>query len=299
MFGLASKGLFNTSLVMVPQMNFGANLKQLKIRMKAIGSIKKITKAMKMVAASKMKAETSRLENGRNFAVGSVQKMLENESYVQKKKSATTPKTTLLVPITSDKGLCGSVNSSIVREVKRLALNNRSAYGLLPVGEKGSSGLSRPFPDLLKSSIVQIQNVNFPTAAAIAHQVSTQAVGYDQVTLIYNHFKNAISYIVKHQELLPRAQFLNLFKYVTRHEAVEPELEYSKNYFYELYMASSVYNALLNSSAAEQASRMNAMENASKNAGEILSKLTLDYNKARQAKITMELIEIISGASIV
>lgn len=98
--------------------------------------------------------------------------------------------------------------------------------------------------------------------------------------------------------MLPRAQFLNVFKYVTRHEAVEPELEYSKNYFFELYMASAVYNALLNSSASEQASRMNVMENASKNAGEILTKLTLDYNKARQSKITMELIEIISGASI-
>lgn len=124
--------------------------------MKAIGSIKKITKAMKMVAASKMKQETNRLESGKNFAVGSVQKMLENESYVQKKKATPVIKTTLLVPFTSDRGLCGSVNSNIIREVKRLANANRSAYGIFAIGEKGSTGLMRPFPDLLKNSIVAV-----------------------------------------------------------------------------------------------------------------------------------------------
>lgn len=99
-------------------------------------------------------------------------------------------------------------------------------------------------------------------------------------------------------DLLPKSVFLSQFKLVTKHESVEPDLEYAKNYFFELYMASTVYNALLNSSASEQASRMNAMENASSNAGDILHKLTLDYNRARQTKITMELIEIISGASV-
>jgi len=84
---------------------------------------------------------------------------------------------------------------------------------------------------------------------------------------------------------------------VTRHEATEPDLEYAKQYFYELYVGSIFYNAFLNNNAAEQSSRMAAMENASKNAGEMLDKLTLEYNKMRQAKITMELIEIISGAS--
>jgi F-type H+-transporting ATPase subunit gamma len=142
--------------------------------MKAISSIKKITKAMKMVAASKMKAETNRLENGRNFAKGSVQRLLENESYVQKKKSTgQTVKTTLLVPFTSDRGLCGSVNSTIIREIKRLAINDRSSYGILPIGEKGSTGLMRPFPDLLKQSVVAVQApMNFPTAASISFKIA-------------------------------------------------------------------------------------------------------------------------------
>jgi F-type H+-transporting ATPase subunit gamma len=87
------------------------------------------------------------------------------------------------------------------------------------------------------------------------------------------------------------------FELMTKYDMSEPDTEYSKNYFYEFYIASNVYYALLNSAASEQASRMNAMENATKNAGEIINALTLKYNKARQARITMELIEIISGAN--
>ncbi|EGR32156.1 ATP synthase gamma subunit, putative [Ichthyophthirius multifiliis] len=298
MFGKTFKNLTTSSLYFTPQMNFGANLKQLKIRMKAIGSIKKITKAMKMVAAAKMKSEVSRLEKGRNFALGSVSRVLENEPYVQKKKSTTTPKTTLLVPFTSDRGLCGSINSSVVRDIKRTVPLNRSSYGIFSIGEKGTIGLTRPFPDLLLQAITGIAiPINFPTAASIAHQIVNQSTSFDNIILIFNRFKNVISQQIIHQEVLNRAAFFNQFKYVTKHEAAEPDLEYSKNYFYELYVASSVYNALLNSSASEQASRMNAMENASKNAGEILNNLTLQYNRARQTKITMELIEIISGAS--
>jgi len=96
-----------------------------------------------------------------------------------------------------------------------------------------------------------------------------------------------------------RKDFLKQFRYVSRHESTEPEREYAASYFYEFYTASMMYNALLNNNASEQSARMNAMENASKNAGEVLDRLTLQYNKVRQAKITMELVEIISGANAV
>lgn len=95
---------------------------------------------------------------------------------------------------------------------------------------------------------------------------------------------------------MPRSFFFKHFKYLVRHEASEPDLEYAKHYFYELYLGSIFYNAFLHNNASEQSSRMNAMENASKNAGEMLDKVTLKYNQARQSKITTELIEIISGA---
>lgn len=98
---------------------------------------------------------------------------------------------------------------------------------------------------------------------------------------------------------MTRKNFLKNFKYVVRHEIAEPEKDFSQHHFYDFYLASSVYHALLNNIASETSARMNAMENASKNAGEILDKLTLDYNKARQAKITTELCEVISGASAV
>ena len=100
-------------------------------------------------------------------------------------------------------------------------------------------------------------------------------------------------------ELISKKEFLDSFKYVVKHDAEEPSMNFAAHYFYEFYLASSFYNAILNNVASEQSARMNAMENASKNAGELLDALTLEYNKARQAKITMELCEIISGAAAV
>ncbi len=98
---------------------------------------------------------------------------------------------------------------------------------------------------------------------------------------------------------MTRDEFIKSFKYVVKHDAEEPDLSHASQFFYEFYVNTMFYNAMLNNIASEQSSRMNAMENASKNAGEILDKLTLEYNKARQAKITMELCEIISGAACV
>ena len=114
---------------------------------------------------------------------------------------------------------------------------------------------------------------------------------------MYNEFKNVISQIQRKVEVMTRGQFLGIFKNVTKHDpdsmAQHPQL------FYDFYLGSIFYHAFLNNTASEQSSRMNAMENASKNAGEILNSLTLEYNKARQAKITMQLCEIISGAAAV
>lgn len=116
---------------------------------------------------------------------------------------------------------------------------------------------------------------------------------------MYNEFKNVISQILKKTEVLTRDEFLKSFRYVVKHDAEEPDLSHAAQFFYEFYVNTIFYNALLNNIASEQSARMNAMENASKNAGEILTNLTLEYNKARQAKITMELCEIISGAAAV
>jgi len=291
---------FSNSLVNVQKASFGVNEKVIKLRMKSVGSIQKITKAMKMVAASKMRMDVARLEAGKGFGLTTVQTIFANEGYLQKKNLTFTPKKSLLVPITSDKGLCGGVNSGIVRDVKSLVLPNRSAYRIFVLGEKGTSALIRPFPDLLHTSVSEmIYPMNFTVASSLAHLVTTTAEeeGCDNIVIIYNEFKSIISSVIRRTEVLSRKNFLTQFKYIVRHDTEEPDKDFSKHYYYELYVATQLYHALLQNATSEQTARMNAMENASKNAGEMLGKLSLTYNKARQARITMELVEIISGAN--
>jgi F-type H+-transporting ATPase subunit gamma len=122
---------------------------------------------MKMVAAAKMKQDVGRLERARTFGVGSVQRVISNETYLAKKKANFTPKKWLLVPITSDKGLCGGVNSSVIREVKAMVKADRSAYKIFVVGDKGSVALNRPMADILDSAVTNvITPMNFPTGNA-------------------------------------------------------------------------------------------------------------------------------------
>ena len=286
-------------LIKTPNASFSsANIKQIKLRMKSITSIEKITKAMKMVAASKMRIDLGRLERGKNFGVSTVNTVLANESYLQKKKQPINVKRTLLVPITSDRGLCGGINSGIIREIKATVLSNRAGYKIFVIGEKGTTALIRPCPDLLYQSVSEINYpINYTVVASIAHQISSASEDCERIVVVYNEFVSAIASVIKKLELNPKKQFDNQFKYVTRHDTSEPEKEFAKQYFYELYTSGQLYHAMLHNAASEQSARMNAMENASKNAKEILEKLRLNYNKVRQSKITMELVEIISGAA--
>ena len=285
---------FNRATTVSPliyQSNFAfatKSLKLIKLRMKAVESIKKITKAMKMVAASKMKQDVARLERARTFGVGSIAKIIASESYLHKKKNPVNVKKTLLVPLTTDKGLCGGTNSNIVREVKAMIKKDRDAYKIFVVGDKGSISLSRPFPDLLEFAATNIVTpVNFPTAAAIANQIVCNAKDCERMIVLYNEFKNVVTQFQRKSEMMTRAEFLNTFKYIVKHDSEDSEIGPTSEFFYEFYVASTIYNAMLNNIASEQSSRMNAMENASKNAGESVTPLTLEYNKARQAKITM------------
>jgi len=254
-----------------------------------------------MVAASKMKADLQRLDAGKDFGIRTVQNIFANESYLQKKKVDQGPaKRTLVVPLTSDRGLCGGVNSGIVREVKAMVKENRNGYRLFVVGEKGTSALIRPFPDILHTTVSECHYpINFTVTSSLAHliQQAAEEEQCDNIMIVYNEFKSAISSVIRKLELMPRKQFGASFKHVVRHDTEEPDKDFSKHYYYELYFAGQFYHSCLQNAASEQSARMNAMENASKNAKEILEKLSLNYNKARQAKITMELCEIISGAN--
>jgi len=280
--------------------NFGASEKQLKTRMKSVTSIRKITKAMKLVAASKMKGDLNRLEAGKNFGNNAVDMMFKTDLYMQRRTPDLphAPRT-LIVPITSDKGMCGGVNSGLLKQVRNwVSENDRSKITVFPIGDKGTAGLMRPMPDLVKFSISNTTfPLNYPTVMAISEHIVRQGEGQDQIVVYYNEFKSAISTVIRKMELMPRERFIATMAVGKLYNQEVPDKNTSIPALYELYVTSNLWVAFLNNAASEQSARMTAMENASKNAGEILDKLTIQYNRARQARITTELVEIISGAS--
>lgn len=144
--------------------------------MKAVENIGKITKAMKMVAASKMRHDVRRMNEGQHFGVNTVQTIMANEGYLQKKKQPVQVTKTLVVPVSSDKGLCGGVNSSIIRNVKLIIGEEREKFRIFSIGDKGTAGLTRPYPDLVENAVTELSTpMNFTLASAISHQVDQHA----------------------------------------------------------------------------------------------------------------------------
>jgi F-type H+-transporting ATPase subunit gamma len=280
--------------------NFGASEKSLKLRMKSVTSIGKITKAMKMVAASKMKGDLQRLDKGKKFGNTAVDMMFKCDTYMQRRapECPQNPKI-LLVPLTSDKGLCGGTNSGIVRALREFVNHaDRSRLSLFAIGDKGVAGLNRNMPDLMRVAISDVSKpINYPSVMAISEHLINQSEGKDKIVIFYNEFKSAICSIIRQMELMPRGRFLETLRFGKLYDQTLPDKNTSNTALYELYVTSNLWVAFLNNSAAEQSARMTAMENASKNAKEIVNKLKLQYNRARQTRITIELVEIISGAS--
>ena len=292
-----------TSQFLIPTQhrNFGANEKALKIRMKSVNSIKKITKAMKMVAASKMAGDLRRLDAGKDYGTNAVDMIFKSDTYMQRRTGAeekSDPKY-LLCPITSDKGMCGGVNSNIFKQVRDfIADKKRENMQIFSIGSKGASAMRRPMPDILKTNVCEISTpYNYPTVMALSEHIIQAAEGSDKIVVFYNKFISAISSEIIQMQLLPRKRFLDQMKYGKLYNQTLPDKNTSNPALYELYITANLWTAMLNNASSETSARVQAMENASKNAGEILEALTLEYNKARQARITMELVEIISGAN--
>jgi F-type H+-transporting ATPase subunit gamma len=251
-----------------------------------------------------MKADLGRLDMGKEFAFGALDKVFKSDLQMQRKTQGLTVGggKTLIVPITSDKGLCGGINSGLLREIKYKITHsaNKSIYSIFTIGEKGTSAMIRPFPELVRGSISEVVTpLNFPTMCSISQQLTLQAAGFDKIVIFYNEFKSAIRTDIRELELHPKEKFLEYMKHIKLYKKPLPDKNSMSTALYDLYLASNLYHAYLNNLASEQSARMTAMENASKNAREIVVKLNLEYNKARQARITMELVEIISGAAAV
>lgn len=210
---------------------------------------------------------------------------------------STFPQKNLVVAFTTDKGLCGGVNTILSRQTKQLLAkldDSKKECQVIILGEKGRGQLRRVVGDkLIGSSIDRMVPYSFDLASALTEDVL--ASEFDAVHLVYNEFVSAIAYTPSIKTIVPMVEPTTEFLYPFE---VEPENdpEVLQNFF-EYTLATQMFHSLLENATSEQSSRMNAMENASKNAGEMIEKLTLQYNRARQARITTELIEIISGAS--
>jgi len=271
--------------------------------MKSVSSIGKITSAMKMVSAAKMKGDLDRLNRGKEYGLNAIDMIFKSDQFMQRKMAADPADPAIVfVPITSDKGLCGAVNSSTVRAIKKILAHetNRGRHQIFSIGDKGSVGFVRPFPDILRTSITKVGTpYNYPTVMSMSVHVTALSQEADKITVVYNEFKSAIAYETRQLDLMPKKRFLESMKFAKLYNQTLPDKNTSNPVLYELYLTSNLWVAFLNNAAAEQSARRQAMENASKNAKEILEGLTLQYNKARQARITMELVEIISGAAAV
>lgn len=225
--------------------NFGANEKVLKIRMKAVGNIKKITAAMKMVASSKMRADMNRLMNGKDFGVNVIPTVFTLDPQVARRTADISEKFNdghkLLIPITSDKGLCGAVNSNLIRELKEMVAVNREKWSICCVGDKGTQGLVRPFPDLLKMAINELAiPLNFYNTMAVSDQIQRSGIHFDRIVLLYNEFVNSMSMNIKRIEIMGFEEFKLHFGKLTIYNQLKPDAFYTSRYFYSMYVSSNL-----------------------------------------------------------
>ena len=292
-----------------------ASLKDLKTRINSVKSTQKITAAMKMVAAAKLRRAQDAAESGRPYStrmrqvIGNLASKADASSAPQLLVGNGNGQTHLLVVMSADRGLCGGFNGSVTRqtraEVARLQAENKTVK-LLMIGRKSADALRREFGDLYIDRYEGLQgtSVNYSDAAKIADAIRTgfEAGEFDVCTLIFNKFKNAITQEITLTQLIPvevdnsEAGDGDAIAMSYEYEPEEDELLAS---LLPRNLSTQMYGALLESSAAELAARMTAMDNATRNAGELIDRLTLVYNRTRQANITSELIEIISGAEAV
>jgi F-type H+-transporting ATPase subunit gamma len=290
------------------------NLKDLKNRISSVQSTRKITSAMKMVAASKLRRAQEQAEASGPYAermgrmLSSLAANVQDSGNGPKLMTGTgADKVHLLVVISSDRGLCGAFNGSIVREAKRQITRLQGegkTVKLLTVGRKGRDQLRREFASLIVESYEDVgrRRLGFSDADMVATKVLSMfdAGEFDVCSVIFNKFKSAISQVVTVQQLIPFAVATEAAEAAGSDAKAmyefEPDEEQILAELLPRNLSIQIYRALLESAASEQGARMTAMDNATRNAGDMINKLTITYNRTRQAYITKELIEIISGA---
>ena len=291
------------------------SLKDIKTQINSVGSTKKITSAMKMVAASKLRRSQEKAEAARPYS-SRLEEMLSSlassaasgEGIIKLLTGTGNDQNYIVVPVNAETGLCGGFNSSINRETFKLVKSlegNGKKVQLMPVGKKSRDFFNRVMKDQIIESFVDlnVSSTGYESALNISNKLQEIYFDgkFDKCILVFNKFKSAISQEVTQQQLIPLD--------VSNSEK-EEEKENSSNAIYDYEpdeetilkdllpknVSIQIFKVLLESDAGEQGARMAAMDNATRNAGEMIDSLTLKYNRTRQAFITKELIEIISGA---
>ncbi len=287
------------------------SLDDLRKRISSVKSTQKITKAMKMVAAAKLRKAQENAEKGRPYSkkiqniILNLTKSISDPGNAPKLLIGTgEDKTILCVVLTADRGLCGGFNSNICKLAKinfKRILNEGKNLKILTVGSKGLDQIKREFGKyVIKSfSFKEKKQISFIEAEIIGKEVINlfQKKEFDKCILFYNNFKNVITQIPQAQQIIPAdsSPAENNDEKILSYE-FEPEEDEILEELLPKNISTQIFKAFLENAASEQGSRMTAMDNATRNAGEIVVKLKIDYNRSREASITKELIEIISGA---
>ena len=285
------------------------SLDDLKKRITSIKSTQKITKAMKMVAAAKLKRAQENAEKGRPFSEKMNNIILNLSNSISDKDNASKflvgtgkDSTYLCVVITADRGLCGGFNTNICRKARNhfdKILKENKTLKIFTVGSKGHDQLKRIYGKYI------VEKVNFKGFKKITYK-EAENVGkiiiklfnesqFDVCKIFYNKFKNVITQIPQEQQLIP-IESKKKEKVLDNFYEFEPEENEILNDLLPRNISTQIFKAFLENAASEQGSRMTAMDNATRNAGDLVDRLTINYNRSRQAAITKELIEIISGA---
>ena len=287
-----------------------ASLDDLKKRISSVKSTQKITKAMKMVAAAKLRRAQESAEKGRPYSdkmnniILNLSGGISDIENAPKLLSGTgEDKIHLCVVMTSDRGLCGGFNTNIIKKAKlyfQKILDEGKTLKIITVGTKGYDQLKRVYGDNIieRISFKDSKNVNYFDADKVGKTVIEKFENkeFDVCVIFYNQFKNVITQIPQEQQIIPLKTTDEETNSSDDNYEFEPDEDEILSNLLPKNISTQIFKAMLENSASEQGSRMSAMDNATRNAGEMVDKLTIEYNRSRQAAITKELIEIISGA---
>jgi F-type H+-transporting ATPase subunit gamma len=291
-----------------------ATIQDIKRRLRSVGNTRKITRALELVAAAKLRRAEARIEAMRPYAERMRELMIGTARATPSRQfpmleEREDPKAVAIVPVTGDRGLAGPFNSQVIRRSLALAQEARG-QGLevrwAVVGRKGQSTLRFRRYDVGDAWTGFTDEPSHADAQAVAHRVAELFVerDVDRVVMVYNHYVSPLTQTVEVEDLLPIPRSAledeeekSAYEIALEGDFIyEPEPEEILQRLLPSYLETSVYRALLESAASKHGAQMTAMRNASKNAGELIDRLTLDMNRARQAEITQEILEVVAGA---